>query len=359
MKCTTQEGPVIREVQRILDEQGFDLKIVEEDLLKESGLYNVYGRRLNDPVQKESESTPLAGSTLARNINDFIEGLTQRKVYSNTPNLVVLCPQSPSSSLSSTNNSVLEHAAEELSHHLSKTPNTYLIKGDAILRNYPVEQFYDSTGHQLGDVPYTPQFFSATATAIVRKLQAIQRRPFKVIVLDCDNTLWKGVVGEAGAKGVQIPHEFAALQSFMLEQHNAGMLLCLCSKNVEEDVLEVFEKNDEMILQQSHVVSTRVNWKPKSENIKSLAEELELGLDSFIFIDDNPVECAEVRAHCPQVLTLQLPSESKDIPAFLNHVWAFDHVNVTQEDRKRTLLYQQNVQRQRVSRRVYNFCLFY
>jgi FkbH-like protein len=124
------------------------------------------------------------------------------------------------------------------------------------------------------------------------------------------------------------------------------MVVCLCSKNNEEDVFEVFERRPEMPLKREHIVSWRINWRLKSENIRSLADELQLGLDSFVFIDDNPVECAEVRANCPEVLALQLPNEAENISGFLNHVWAFDHLKVTEEDRKRTSMYQENIRRE-------------
>jgi FkbH-like protein len=100
-----------------------------------------------------------------------------------------------------------------------------------------------------------------------------------------------------------------------------------------------------MILRNEDIISSEINWQPKSQNIKELAEELNLGLDSFIFVDDNPVECAEVRANCPEVLTLYLPEKSDEIPSFLNHVWAFDTLQSTREDQERTKLYHENIKR--------------
>ena len=132
-----------------------------------------------------------------------------------------------------------------------------------------------------------------------------------MIVLDCDNTLWKGVCGEDGPLGVEVTAPYRALQEFMIGQMNAGMLLCLCSKNNEKDALDVFDQRTDMLLKREHLVSWRINWKSKSENIKSLAKELNLGLDSFIFIDDNPVDCADVKINCPSVLTLQLPRNTE------------------------------------------------
>jgi FkbH-like protein len=165
--------------------------------------------------------------------------------------------------------------------------------------------------------------------------------------MDCDQTLWKGICGEDGPDGVEIDAPHRALQEFMIARHDVGMLLCLCSKNNEEDVIRVFDRHPEMPLKRDHIVSWRVNWKSKSENIKSLADELKLGLDSFIFIDDNPIECARVQAECPEVLTLRLPQESGDIPRFLDHVWAFDHLKVTKEDKERTRFYKQDIERSR------------
>ena len=130
-----------------------------------------------------------------------------------------------------------------------------------------------------------------------------------MIVLDCDNTLWKGVCGEDGPLGIEVTAPYRALQEFMIGQMNAGMLLCLCSKNNEKDVLDVFDQRTDMLLKREHLVSWRINWNSKSENIKSLAKELNLGLDSFIFIDDNPVDCADVKINCPGCFDAAIAAE--------------------------------------------------
>jgi FkbH-like protein len=139
-----------------------------------------------------------------------------------------------------------------------------------------------------------------------------------------------------------------ALQEFMLRQRDAGMLLCLCSKNREEDVWAVFEQNPGMLLSREHLSGWRINWQTKSENLRSLAAELNLGIDSVIFLDDNPVECAEVEANCSEVLILQLPDDLEQLPTFLRHVWAFDHFKLTAEDKRRSESYGENAQRERL-----------
>lgn len=211
---------------------------------------------------------------------------------------------------------------------------------------YPLPDYHDPLGEQLGHVPYTSGFFAALATMITRKYQARRRAPYKVVVLDCDQTLWQGVCGEDGPLRVVLDPPRKALQEFMVGLHDAGMLLCLCSKNNAEDVAAVFDLRPEMPLTRAHIAAGRINWLPKSANIIALAAELRVGLDSCIFIDDDPVECAEVQARCPDVLTLALPADAAAIPTFLAHCWAFDQRESTETDRQRTRLYAQNRQRE-------------
>jgi amino acid adenylation domain-containing protein/FkbH-like protein len=239
-------------------------------------------------------------------------------------------------------------AAEEqvLATELSGQTGVHLVYPDEILDLYPVENYRDEYADAVGAIPYTQDFYVALASVIARTIHNLRSTPFKVIALDCDNTLWKGVCGEEGPLGVEVDAPRRALQEFMLEQRKAGMLLCLCSKNAEADVAAVFESNPEMLLRSDDFVASRINWRSKSENLKDVSLALKLGMDSFVFVDDNPLECAEVRANCPGTLVLELPHDSQGIPAMLRHVWAFDHRNVTEEDRQRTALYQQEQKRE-------------
>ena len=128
------------------------------------------------------------------------------------------------------------------------------------------------------------------------------------------------------------------------------MLVCLCSKNNEADVREVFRRRPEMPLTWAHVTSARINWEPKSANLRALAAELDLGLSSFVFIDDSPYEIAEVRHNCPEVLALQLPSDAAAIHRFIAHAWFFDRTAVTDADRLRAASYAQNARRNEIRR---------
>ncbi|MCP4135479.1 MAG: HAD-IIIC family phosphatase, partial [bacterium] len=204
---------------------------------------------------------------------------------------------------------------------------------------YNIEKVFDPVQDREGHIPFTEEYFAAMGTVIVRGIRSL-KNGFKVIALDCDNTLWEGVCGEEGATGVKVDEPFVRLQEFLVKKHDEGMLLVLNSKNNEDDVWEVFHRNPGMVLKREHIVASRINWDRKSENLASLADELNIGIDSFIFIDDSQVECFEVMSNMPEVLAILLPEDTSERPKYMAHVWAFDNLKpLTVEDRKRSEMY--------------------
>lgn len=223
---------------------------------------------------------------------------------------------------------------------LSERKNISILDLKDTQKLYQITDVFDEVKDKEAHMPFTEVYYAAIGTQIARKICAIRNQHFKVIVLDCDNTLWKGVCGEEGALRVKIKGAYRELQEFMLQKYNEGMLLAICTKNNKKDVLRVFDKNPEMVLNKNHIVNWKISWKEKSQSIKEIANELNLGLDSFIYIDDNPIECSKMLEKCPEVLTLQLPAQEELIPLFLKHIWAFDKVNITTEDMQRSNMYQ-------------------
>lgn len=224
--------------------------------------------------------------------------------------------------------------------------NVYTIDLRELARAYNIDKVFDAVKDTEGHLPFSDMYYAAMGTAIARKICAWRKQLFKVIVLDCDNTLWRGICGEDGAEGVRVDGPYTKMQEFMLERSKEGMLLAICSKNNEADVWEVFDKNPGMIFKKDHFVNWKINWQSKSANIKEMANELNLGLDSFIFIDDSPAECTEMMMERPEVLTLKLPDDPDQIPAYLRHSWAFDRFGVTEEDAARTKMYLAEKKRQ-------------
>ncbi len=345
-----------RKIHELLIGRGYQCALEQQELLEHSGLFTVYAARdaYRTPSHGERVSRAPAAdharrvrSGLQRNVQDLCAALESCQSRTPTPLILCLCPASPAAESNAELKAAIDDAARDLLSRASTLARTSVIGSEFLWQHYPVAEYYDVHGHQLGDVPYTPECYVAIGTALFRAIFNLRRRPFKVIVLDCDNTLWKGVCGEDGPQGIAIGKRYRALQRFMLEQMNAGMLLCLCSKNNEKDVLDVFDQRPDMLLQREHLAAYRINWDSKSENIRSLASELNLALDSFIFIDDNPVDCADVEINCPEVLTLQLPQDEESFAEFFEHLWVFDSLGTTEEDRSRTARYRENTERER------------
>lgn len=296
---------------------------------------------------KSKESTfPISRDKIERNVNDLTAALKSASERTTTPFLVCICPASDPALADADVAAFFRQMEEYLVSELEQINSLYLISSLELDTLYPVENGYDARSDELGHIPFTPIAFAAIGTIIARRIYALRNTPHKVVVLDCDQTLWKGVVGEDGVSGIEIDPARRRLQEFIVSQNDAGMLVCLCSKNNDEDVAQAFKQRSDMPLTWDRITSRRINWKPKSENIRELAEELNLGLDSFIFIDDDPVVCAEVRANSPGVLTVNLPQDASGILRIVDHVWAFDRLKITAEDKKRAGLYKQNTERE-------------
>ena len=327
--------------------QVFQALLDPAGLLARGAFANVVLVRWEDFVAGDRPTSADGWSAeLTTTADDLVSAV--RSVPRTTPTIVVVCPPSPQVTASADVAAVLERLTAESVDRLKGVPGVYAFGPGDVAATYPVADVADAGADALGKIPYTPAYFAALGTFVARTALAARRAPYKVVVLDCDNTLWGGVCGEGGVAAVTVGPGFRAMQRFMAEQSAAGKVLCLCSKNVEADVWDVFDNHPDMLLGRDQFAAHRINWSPKGQNLAELARELNVGLDSFIFLDDNPVECAEVRSSCPEVLTLQAPSRPDDWPAFLKHVWAFDQLTVTDQDRQRAASYLQNARREEV-----------
>jgi FkbH-like protein len=287
---------------------------------------------------------------IKENVEELLSALRTASSSSESIYLLGCCPCSDGFQSSETFSSFVGDMHQLLATEAKNMRGVYVVELSEGVELYEVNKTHDQFTDELGNVPYTQEFFAATGTLLTRKIFALLNPPYKVALLDCDQTLWRGVCGEDGYQGVEITSPYIMLQEFMVRQKDVGLLLALCSKNNEGDVLEVFHRRSEMVLKLSDLAAWRINWNSKSHNLMALAEELQLSPDSFIFIDDDPVVCAEIREQYPGALTLQLPANGENIPKFLEHVWAFDRIEVTEEDKQRTSMYSQNLQRESLKR---------
>jgi FkbH-like protein len=225
-----------------------------------------------------------------------------------------------------------------------------LLDEDQLIGQVGRDQFLDRRYWYASRFPFTPQAANEFARIIVNFGVLLKRPKAKVIVLDADNTLWGGIIGEDGLHGIGLGQDYPGnayvdFQRRLLDFQQRGFVLALCSKNNPADLQEVLDKHPHQVLRDDHFVARRVNWEPKPSNIRALAQELNLGLDSFIFVDDSDHECAMVRQELPQVEVIQTPKNPVAVPTCLEQVARLEILSLTDEDLSKTQMYSQERQR--------------
>ncbi|MBC7828704.1 MAG: amino acid adenylation domain-containing protein [Chitinophagaceae bacterium] len=327
--------------------QVFQQLLNPESLLHKNTGINVLFIRLEDWLRDRIDS-PVRDQigTLNQTYAELIDSIGYAQKSSFVPFLIGIVPLQTSHAFSNEVADYISDLNQKLHHFFGKLPRFYTLDLDKIASLYNVNELFDNKADELGHIPFTEEYYAAIGTFIMRKIRAYKGPSYKVIALDCDNTLWKGVCGELGAMNVSVDENYAYMQEFLLEKYNQGFLLALCSKNNEEDVWEVFDRNPQMKLKREHIAAYQINWNPKPGNLVSISAELNLGLNSIVFIDDSEFEIEQTTLGCPDVLSLVLPEdEPGSFPDFLNHVWALDHFQVTEEDMKRNTMYKAEKQR--------------
>ena len=217
---------------------------------------------------------------------------------------------------------------------------------------------YDQRFWRSSAAPFAPMFLARYARDIAAVLRVNAGRVKKCLVLDCDNTLWGGVVGEDGLDGIRLSEDslpgayYREFQRSVLDLRARGIAIALCSKNNEEDALKVLDSHPDCLLRREHLSAWRINWEDKPTSIASIASQLNIGLDALVFVDDSALECELVERVLPQVRVLMVPAISSQMVGLLERNNLFEALVVTDADRMRTATYRQNHERQRFSSQV-------
>ena len=233
-----------------------------------------------------------------------------------------------------------------------KQADVIFIDLEPALQAVGLEHALDATMNAHARQPYSPVGLAAMGSWISRVLAATLTPRKKCIVLDCDNTLWGGVVGEDGLDGIALGPDypgsaFVDFQHALVDLHHRGVILALASKNNEADVLEVLDSHPHQVIGRKHIAATAISWEDKASGIESLAREINIGIDSMVFIDDSDYECALVRDRLPSVLTIQTPNSPLELRSMLEQLDCFDVVRVSATDRQRGSMYRAQAARTR------------
>lgn len=238
----------------------------------------------------------------------------------------------------------------ELNEYLNKKKpiNVTLVDIDKVISHIGIKQAIDARLYHSSKAPYTlallKNYVSAIEPIILRNTGKLK----KAIIFDCDNTLWKGILWEDGPDNIDMSvssHEgsiYNTIQRIAVFLSNHGVIVGLCSKNNEPDIFEVFTKHPDIILKNDFITISKINWEDKATNLRSIASELNIGLDSIVFVDDSAFEINLIKEQIPEILTLQVPTAIYEYPNFLlKNVYKYFNLSENSEDSKKTEIYKQ------------------
>lgn len=232
----------------------------------------------------------------------------------------------------------------ELTQHVAAVKASYVVDVDYQLSLGGYEASFDDRYWHIGRAPYSFAFIQRLADEYVKYACALTGRSKKCLVLDCDNTLWGGVIGEEGINGIALGETspgsaYLEFQATILDLAKRGVLLAINSKNNLDDALGVLQSHPNCLLRPEHFVAMKINWREKALNLRDIARELNIGLDSLVFVDDSAFECQRIREELPEVTVVQLPEDPSRYARTLRTLGLFDTLTVSDEDRRRTAMY--------------------
>ena len=250
--------------------------------------------------------------------------------------------------------SKIETFVKELNTYVeqNKTSNIYIVNIDKLFSNIGFKQSIDYRFYHTSKAPYTFAFLKNYVAAIETVFLRNTGKLKKAIIFDCDNTLWKGVIGEDGMDGIDMSPNSKYGKFYHLVQQigvflsKRGVIIGICSKNNEQDVLDVLRNHKDMILKEEHIVIKKVNWIDKASNLRAIALELNIGIDSMVFVDDSNFEINLIKEQVPEILTIQVPTAISDYPdLILKNVYTYFNLVLNNDDVKKTEMYKEQFER--------------
>ena len=233
----------------------------------------------------------------------------------------------------------------------------YVLDYDALVSRHGRQAWHDERKWLTVRLPIAASHLHHMVEEWMRFLHPLAMKIAKALVVDLDNTLWGGVIGEDGMAGIQLGPEYPGaayqeMQRALLDLHHRGILLAVCSKNNHDDAMEAIERHPGMLLKSSHFAAIRINWADKAQNLREIAAELKIGVDALAFLDDNPIECQLVRAELPDVFVIDMPREPMELARAVRVCPVFERLSISAEDQQRGAYYQSQREREQAEQSI-------
>jgi len=299
----------------------------------------------------ESINSDLYDSLFSKCINEL------NLIFKNlekTPSVIINSFSSLCFVSSSTKTSKIEKFTYELNTYLQESAprNFQIVNIDKIFSIFGIEKSVDYRFYHSSKAPYTIDFLKKYVEEIEYVLLKNNGKLKKAIIFDCDNTLWSGILGEDGIDKIDMSISsktgkyYNMIQRIIVYLSQKGVIIGLCSKNNENDVLEVFKLHKDTYLKEENIVIHKINWSDKASNLLSISQELNIGLDSIIFVDDSSFEINLIREKLPEITTIQVPANLYLYPTILlKTIYKYFNLDVTNDDLKKTSMYKEQFQR--------------
>lgn len=237
-----------------------------------------------------------------------------------------------------------------LSCRCQEYKNVYPIALNTVQTDAGLSHFRDSKLYYIAKMPISPEALPAVAKMVIDIVKALRGQIKKCVILDLDNTLWGGVIGDDGLNGIQlgelgIGQAFTDFQIWLKELKNRGIILAVCSKNEEDAAKQPFLHHPDMVLRLEDISLFVANWQDKAANIRTIQQTLNIGMDSIVFLDDNPFERDLVKSLLPEITVPELPEDPALYLPYCRALNLFETASYSEEDKKRTAQYQSEVGR--------------
>jgi len=232
--------------------------------------------------------------------------------------------------------------------------NTFILDIAGLASNLGLTNWHDPTLWNLAKLSFSQKYIPIYADYLCRILAAKSGKSRRCLILDLDNTLWGGIIGDDGLSGILIGNgdptaeAHLHLQQSILELRERGVILAVSSKNEDDTARQPFKEHPDMLLREEHIAAFQANWSDKASNIKAISNMLSLGLESMVFLDDNPAERMQVRRELPEVAVPELPKDPALYAKTLLAAGYFEAISFSEEDRKRATFYQDNAKRAQI-----------
>ena len=254
---------------------------------------------------------------------------------------------------------IIQGINDGLKNFVKKQNSIYVFNFNQFVSNHGEKNIFDERQFHIGNIQIAFNYIPYLAHELMSYVKPIFSINRKCVVLDLDNTLWGGIIGEDGFNGIELGQAsngkaFVEFQKYLLSLWQQGIILALNSKNNFDDAIKVIQEHPEMILREKHFGSIQINWNDKAENMQKISEELNIGLNSFVFFDDDRTNQERIKSEFPEILTIDLNSDPSTYVKKLKELNDFNVLQRTNEDNKRGEMYSQQRQRNELKESVSN-----